>query len=649
MGGRNRFSRRLAYVAVACAAVAVTIAAKMVRISIVEGPDYVKQVSDITCGESVKMSYRGAIVDRNGSALATSMAASSVAMRRSEYRFRPQDVEQLAPLIDMDPQQLTAKLRDDSRRFVWLSRKVGVEAANAIERLRIAGIDVHRSQQRAYPQGPLAAHVIGFVGVDAQGLEGVERLYDDRIRGEAVSIGVCKDARGRIFLADEGKAGLNRGASVQLTLDATLQSVAEAELNRQVAETRANGGSVVMIDPRSGEVLAMANAPSFDPNDYQHWPLENRRNRAITDLFEPGSTAKPLLIAAALDAGAIRPSDSFFCENGSMRIGGWVIHDHHPHATLTIPEILEVSSNICAAKVGAQLGAEKFYHYLSEFGLGRRSGIDLPGDRRGVLAPPSRWRPINVANISFGQGVSVSTLQLAGAFATLANGGVRMRPFVVRRILAPDGSVLLANGPREEARVVRSESADEVTRMLEAVVSEEGTAPAAAVPGIRVAGKTGTAQKVENGRYSRTRWIASFVGYLPAEAPKLVIAVVLDEPKTNHYGGIVAAPVFRRIAEASLDYLRIPRQPVVPPRSRLMPPVVFKNLRPPERYWGPFDGVMPDVRGLSLRAAMRAFDGCDCGVRVRGAGYVVEQNPSPGTRLAASEAIALDLAPVARR
>ncbi|RMF24580.1 MAG: penicillin-binding protein 2, partial [Deltaproteobacteria bacterium] len=512
MGGRNRFSARLAVVGLCCALCAGAIIARMTYLVLVEGPELGDQVRDITCRETVKMSYRGPILDRNGTALATSVAASRVALRRSEYRFDPRHVGWLAPLLGVEPSKLAATLRDDPRRFVWLSKSVGVEAANAIRRLHIPGIDVHRSQQRAYPQGPLAAHVIGFVGVDAQGLEGLELLYDDRIRGEPVSVRVCKDGRGRVFLNESDEAGINQGASVHLTIDATLQSIAESELSRQVHETRALGGSAVLMNPRTGEVLAMANVPTFDPNAYGRYPLASRRNRAITDTFEPGSTTKPLLVAGALDAGRVRESDTFFCENGEMRIGGWPIHDHHPYETLSVPEIIRVSSNICAAKIGERVGAKLFHDYLSAFGFGRRSGVGLPGDRAGVLPPADSWRPINLANISFGQGLTINAMQLASAFATLANDGVRMRPYIVDRIVGNDGSLLLANGPRPDRRVVGADSARRVTRMLEDVVGAEGTAPLARVPGIRVAGKTGTAQKVENGRYSHTRWVASFVG-----------------------------------------------------------------------------------------------------------------------------------------
>ena len=291
-----------------------------------------------------------------------------------------------------------------------------------------AGIDVVADQLRAYPHGSLAAHVIGFSGVDEQGMEGIERVLDEEIRGESITRKVCKDARGRVWLDRGGLPGMNQGATVELTIDTTLQSLAEAELARQIEEMDADGGSVVMLDPRTGEVLAMANAPTFDPNHYSTYGPERRRDRAVTDTFEPGSTMKPFVVAAALDSGVIRETDRFDCENGLMRVQGWPIRDHHPYKILSVSEIIQVSSNICSVKIGAKVGRDRLYDYLKSFGFARRTGIETPGEVSGKLEPASKWREINLANISFGQGVTVTAVQLATAMGTLANGGVRMLP-----------------------------------------------------------------------------------------------------------------------------------------------------------------------------------------------------------------------------
>lgn len=624
-----------------CAVSAGTLLGRMIYLSVVEGPGLVDDLAKFVCGDTVKMSYRGPILDRNGVALATSTESYQVALRRKEYNYDPGHAAKLARLLDRDQVSLDETLRSDPAKFIWLSRNLDVDAANALRRLAIRGIDVHRDQHRTYPQGPLAAHVVGFVGVDAQGLEGIERVFDKAIRGTPVSRRVCKDSRGRVFLSNAERAGVNRGATVELTLDATLQSIAESELNRQIEETRAVGGSVVILDPRSGEILAMANAPGFDPNYFARAPAANRRNRVVTDSFEPGSTLKPFLVAAALDVGAVSVEDTFYCENGSMRVGGWTIHDHHPHEYLTVPEIIKVSSNICSAKLGARLGVDLFHAYLTRFGFSRKPGSGLPGEVAGLLKPPSAWRAINLANISFGQGISVTALQLAKAFAVIANGGVDVRPSIVKRVTAPNGEILHSRTRGPQDRVVSAEVARQVGAMLEAVVAEGGTAPRARVEGIRVAGKTGTAQKAENGHYSKDRWLASFVGYLPADDPRMVIAVTVDEPHTNHFGGVVAAPVFRHIAEASLDYMRIHRAPtlITPVVALDVPSATAESTAVPT-----FDGTMPDLHGLSLRSAMRAVDGCDCMVSIDGSGYIVEQKPKPGAKLAASDAVVLRLA-----
>lgn len=641
MRSRNSFSRRLSIVGVFCVMAALAVVSRMYWLAVVEGPELAGQADRISCGDKVKLAYRGPIVDRHGTALATTMAAARVAMRRNEYVYKEGHAEKLAPLLDYEVEELEGLLRDDPRRFIWLSKSVGVDETNRIRRMGIRGIDVHDDQRRSYPQGAMAAHLVGFVGTDTQGLEGVERVFDEGLRGVPRRVRVCRDVRGRVFQSSRELSGMNRGATIELTIDATLQGIAETELLRQVEAYDALGGSVVVLDPSTGELLAMANAPAFDPNHYKRSEVASRRNRTLTDMFEPGSTTKPLLVAAALDAGVISEDDVYFCENGALRVGGWTINDHHPYGDLSVADILRVSSNICSAKIGAKLGAESFHGYLTRYGFGARPGTGLPGETTGILPPHSLWRAIHTANIAFGQGISVSAVQLASAFSTLANQGSRMQPYVIRRVVDGDGRVVMHNTPREAARVVDPASARTVARMLEAVVEPGGTAPRARIEGIRVAGKTGTAQKVKEGRYSHSDYVASFVGFLPADNPRLVIAVSIDEPRRSHYGGVVAAPVFRGIAEAALDYLHIYRSPLVPGGSL---PIEASVAQPEPPQVDEFSGTMPDLRGLSLRSAMRAIDGCDCNLRVDGDGYVVEQVPDPGVELEASSNVSLVLA-----
>ncbi len=647
---RNSFSRRLLFIVFLCAIPVVGICWRMYTLSVVGGAEFRRRVTAITCGETVKIAYRGPILDRNGAALATSVQAYRVSRSGRDYHHAADDAKSLAPLLGMPAVTVEAKLRSHQGRFIWLAKGISVDAANAIERTRIRGIAVHIDQLRSYPHGPLAAHVVGFSGADAQGLEGIELALDDQIRGKAVSVHVCSDARGRTKLDAGDLAGVNQGDSVELTLDATLQSIAERELEQRIAQVKAEAGSVVILDPRSGEVLALANRPVFDPNQYAASPQAARRNRAVTDIFDPGSTTKPLLVAAAMEEGIVTPASRFDCEHGSMRIGGRTIHDHKPYDILNVADILRVSSNICSAKIGAVLGADRLHDYLREFGFGRRTGIDLPGESGGMLRPAAKWREIDLANISFGQGVSVTALQLASAFSVLAADGIRRPPFLVSRVFDVDGKTVVAHHMQEPTRVVSRRVARSVTHMLEAVVSSEGTAPRAVVEGMRVAGKTGTAQKVVDGRYSRHDWVSSFVGYLPAEDPKIVIAVVIDEPRVNHYGGIVSAPVFKRIAEASLDYLHIDRRRLEPapsvsvPRSPVQRAAAHPQWKLPHKSPSIHSGdPMPDLRGLSLRTAMRAIGDSGCEVRVQGSGYVVSQQPGAGEILVPAAAVSFRL------
>jgi cell division protein FtsI (penicillin-binding protein 3) len=641
MSSRSKFGRRLKLVGFFCACGAAALVMRMYRLTVIEGDKLSDQARSINCRDSVETAYRGQILDRNGAALATSMQSFQVAVRRGDYVYAPEHAPSLAEALDLERSALEKTLKTDPRKFIWLSRRVDTDAANRIRRLRIAGIDVIEDQLRSYPHGSLASHVIGFSGVDEQGMEGIERVLDEEIRGEPITRNICKDARGHVWLDRNGFPGMNRGATVELTIDATLQSLAETELARQVEEMDADSGSVVILDPRSGEVLAMANVPTFDPNRYSAYGPERRRNRAVTDTFEPGSTMKPFVVAGALDAGVIRTTDRFDCENGLLRVQGWPIRDHHPHKILTVPEIIQVSSNICSVKIGEKLGADRLYDYLKSFGFARPTGVGTPGEVSGRLAAASEWKQINLANISFGHGVTVTAIQLATALATLANDGVRMLPYVVHRVTDLDGDVLQYRVPESEGRVVSSDVARKVRDMMELVIGPGGTAERASVAGVRVAGKTGTAQKIEAGRYSRDHWLSSFAGFLPADDPRLVIVVVIDEPREHHYGGVVAAPVFQRIAEASLDYLHVHRPPVVEkdPAPELPLPVL-----PAAVPVTAFNGTMPELRGLSLRAAMRALDGCDCAVEVAGAGYVVAQQPEPGVGVTRDEKVAVTLA-----
>ncbi|HEY2775963.1 MAG TPA: penicillin-binding protein [Candidatus Binatia bacterium] len=653
MRSRNRFSSSLALIGVLCACGGVTLIGRMYQLQVVRGDHYRALSESTKCKDTIEIAYRGPIVDRNGVVLATTTSAAKVS-RGGGYHYEPTHAGILAPLLKVDRASLDARLAKGGESFTWLSRGVDQDVSTAIQNLRIPGIEIHQSQERSYPQGSTAAHVIGFTGADADGLEGVEQRFDKEIKGSSVKVHVCRDVTGRAFLSDSEDTGLNRGGTAYLTIDATLQSIVEAELSKQVKKTQAVAGAAVMLDPKTGEILALANVPTYDPNDVDDSPIEARRDRVVTDLFEPGSTMKPFVVSSALELGLVKPEDKFFCENGNLFVPGWPkpIRDHHPYGWLDVASIIRVSSNIGAAKIGWQLGPQREYQMLNAFGFDRPSHVELPGERRGMVLPPDKWKQLNTTTISFGQGISVTPIQLATAYATLANDGVRMQPHIIRKITDQYGQVTRDFPLEEERRVVSVDVAREMRHMLAAVVSKDGTAAAAAVDGVPAAGKTGTAQKAENGHYSDTRWLATFAGFLPVENPRVVIVVMIDEPRGVHFGGLVSAPVFKAIAESSLDYLGIERE--LPPPSSKELDKLFEGSDEPDLQEAAVDpesvpaatasGAMPDLRGLPLRAAMRALASCDCDVKVEGHGFVVSHQPAPGSTLGPQSSVSLKLA-----
>ncbi len=654
MRSRNRFSSNLLLVAACCALGGAGIVGRMVFLSVVRGDQMLEEGLREKCHDSVHLAYRGPIVDRNGVVLATTVSASMVS-REKPYVYDVAHAALLAPLLGQDRTVVDERLRDGGNSFLWLSSGVDEDTATAIRNLTIPGVGIHVSQQRSYPQGVAAAHVIGFAGRDSKGLEGVEKLFDDQIRGESVTVNVCTDIHGRAFLSNSEDTGLNRGATVHLTLDATLQSIAEAELTKQVNAVNAAAGAVVMMDPHTGEILALANVPTFDPNEVDASPLAARRNRVVTDLFEPGSTMKPFVIAGALDAGLITQEEKFFCENGHFYVEGWhkPIRDHHPYGWLDTTGVIRVSSNICSAKIGLILGPRRLYDYLNAFGFDRPTNIEMPGERRGMVLPPEKWHKIQNTTISFGQGISVTAMQLAAAYSTLANDGVRMQPRIVQRVTDQYGSTLKSFPLQEERRVVSSEVARQMRQMLATVVGKGGTAARAQIDGVPAAGKTGTAQKAEHGGYSSERWLSSFAGFFPVENPRVVVVVMIDEPKgAVHYGGLVAAPVFKAIAEDSLDYLGIERELPLPKddSDRFFLPgpgdsteiVTASSGAPVTAPSG--SGVMPDLRGLPLRLAMKALGDSNRDVHVEGHGFVVGHEPAAGHPLDPSASVSLKLA-----
>jgi len=596
---------------------------------------------------------RGAIYDRAMNDLAVSVRAPSVYVNGRAFARAAGDVEleagRLAALLEMDVDDVRQALTSD-RHFVWLRRWVSPEQAERVAALAVPGVEITEESRRYYPNRELAGHIIGFAGIDAQGLEGIERQYDEVLRGQQGGIRGLRDARGRlVFTEDLMTDQTPEGNSLVLTIDRTIQHLAEQELEAAIRTFEARAGMVVVVDPRNGEILAIANEPHFNPNEFSSAGPDQWRNRAVHDQFEPGSTFKIFTIAAALNAGVVDPEDTVFCENGRMEIAGYTIHDSHRDGWLSVAQVLQRSSNIGAAHIALEVGRPMFYRYIRRFGFGERTGTGLPGETSGRLSHWQNWYDVDLATIAFGQGVGVSTLQLAMATAAIADEGRLHEPMIVRQILGPDGSVVQEFTPRVRRRVVSRQVARMVADMMTAVTEEGGTGIDAALDGYLVAGKTGTAQiaDLENGGYAEDAWLASFVGFVPADRPRLAIAVVLVEPVINHYGGQTAGPVFRRIADQALRYLGVPpnrrdaaRDVVVPPNAEADGDAAATRDEPTAADQEPVADEgdpswprMPDFTGMSIRQALRTAGEAGLDVVIEGTGRAVEQAPRAGYRV----------------
>ena len=511
---------------------------------------------------------RGSIFDRNGHPLAMSIPADSVFAVPSELGDPQLEGQLLSRVLGMPLDVLEARL-ESPQPFVWIAHKITPDKKEAVEALNLKGIYFQKENQRIYPKRELAAHVLGFVDLDEKGLGGIEYELENQIRGKTGKIVVMADARKRWF--DGGETQRERGADVFLTLDEKAQYIAERELAAAIAKTRAMAGTVIVMSPNSGEILALANWPKFNPNTASEASAEARMNRAVTALYEPGSTFKLITLAAALDQGITRPEEVFDCENGAVYIAGHRIRDHKPFGLLTVSNILAQSSDVGAIKIALRLGAPKFYDYIRAFGFGQLTGVDLPGESKGLLRRLESWSAVSIGSISMGQEVGVTPVQLISAVSAIANGGLLYKPHVVAELRRGD-KVLSAEGPlapSEPKRVIRPETAATLRRLMEGVILD-GTGTRAHLDGWTAAGKTGSAQKIDpsTGRYSHTQLIASFTGFAPINNPAVAILVSLDSPVGEHEGGQVAAPVFKRIAEQVLPYLDVPRD--VPVGSRLL-------------------------------------------------------------------------------
>ncbi len=613
---------------------------------------------------------RGIIFDRNMHPLAMSVPVQSAFAVPGEMKDRAMAARLLSGVLEMPADEIREKL-DSGSPFVWVKRKLPPAKSEAVESLNLKGVYLQEENQRYYPKRELGAHVLGFVDVDERGLGGIEHEYDNLIRGKEEKVVVMADAHQRWF--DGGEAQRDHGVNVVLTIDEKIQYIAERELAAAIEKTHAPAGTAIVQDPNSGAILALANWPKFNPNAATDVPTEMRMNRAISAIYEPGSTFKLITLAAAFDQNLIREDEVFNCENGAVTVAGHLIHDHKKYGMLTVADILANSSDVGAIKIALRLGSPKFYDYIRAFGFGTPTGIDLPGESRGLLNRLDHWGSYSIASVSMGQEVGVTPLQMITAVSSIANGGLLYKPHIVQEMRRGD-SLLPLEGPSaltEPKRVIRPETAATIRNLMEGVI-QHGTGPKARLDGWTAAGKTGTAQKIDpaTGKYSRSSVIASFTGFAPINNPAVTILVSVDSPGGYpHGGGEVAAPVFKRIAEQILPYLDVPQDK--PMNPQLMQAAYRKNAEtedgslddlseidfnaPPEvredtpqlkaarpkmpssteALMSADEGAMelPDFSGKSMRDVIEACMRLGLDPVLVGTNVAIQQSPAPGSKV----------------
>lgn len=498
---------------------------------------------------------RGTIFDRNMRVLAVNLNTDSVFANARQVKDKRQVSKILSSILNLDANFIFERL-SRNKSFVWIERKISKQESSQIKRLKIDGIDTINESKRFYPDKSLACHLLGAVDIDNAGLEGLELYYNKYLKGESGWLISTQDARRKLLESYQNEfIPPKNGLDIVLTIDEVIQYIAEKELAKVYEKYNAKAASIIVMNPRNGDVLALASLPNFDLNDLAKRPVESIRNRAINDFFEPGSSFKIVTASAALEENVVGLNDKFYCENGAYKVGRRILHDHTPHGIMTFREIIEKSSNIGTVKVASLFGAEKMYKYIKAFGFFDRTGIDLPGEVVGMNRPVSKWSGVSMLAIPMGQEVTTTAVQLACAISVISNNGLLVKPRIVRQIIDENNQVAKDFPPKVLRRVISAETASKMRSILMGVV-ESGTGKKAKVEEYNVGGKTGTAQKVEpGGTYSHERFIASFIGFAPAGKPILSIVVCVDEPRPVYYGGDVAAPVFKNVADESLKYL----------------------------------------------------------------------------------------------
>jgi len=669
----SNLQRRALFIAIGLVIWMLAIGARLVQLQVNQHEELASRARSQQVGAIETSPSRGQLLDRQGRELARSIDTESFFADPREILNTDNTARRIAAVTGQDRTELAGRLseaKETNKKFVWIVRRLDIQFASKLDQLNLDGIYSRKEPKRYYPNDSLAAHVLGFVGTDEIGLSGVEQYYNEKIRGEAGKVFLERDRDRRAFESYEVQS--HPGQTVVLTIDQAIQYRTEQALSAAVDRAHAKSGAAIVMDPRTGEILALANAPTFDPNQPAANSAEARANGALQNIYEPGSTFKIVAYSAAIEKGLVKPDDKIDCQMGQITVAGRLIHDGHPYGVLTVADALAKSSNVGAIKLGLLVGNESMYEYMKRLGFGSRTGIDLAGESPGILRPLSRWQPSSIGSLAIGQEVGVTPLQMATAYSVLANGGTLVKPHLLRELRAPDGTVLFQAKP-ETRPALKPETTEALRSMFEGVTLH-GTAKKAQLDGYTAAGKTGTAQKVDprTHAYSATKFIGSFVGFAPVKNPAVVIIVVIDEPLGSYHGGDVAAPVFREIAEQILPELGVAPDvefksgPTMVAQTSKASPAQIKVdfLQTEEREASlpkiaarNFNGqaseivlavasnraaLMPDMHGQSVRDVARTCAQLGLRLEARGDGHAVRQIPEPGAEVDAGQIVRVD-------
>ena len=669
----SNLQRRALFIAIGLVIWMLAIGARLVQLQVNQHEELASRARSQQVGAIETSPSRGQLLDRQGRELARSIDTESFFADPREILNTDNTARRIAAVTGQDRTELAGRLseaKETAKKFIWIVRRLDIQSASKLDQLNLDGIYSRKEPKRYYPNDSLAAHVLGFVGTDEIGLSGVEQYYNEKIRGEAGKVFLERDRDRRAFESYEVQS--HPGQTVVLTIDQAIQYRTEQALSAAVDRAHAKSGAAIVMDPRTGEILALANAPTFDPNQPAADSAEARANGALQNIYEPGSTFKIVAYSAAIEKGLVKPDDKIDCQMGQITVAGRLIHDGHPYGVLTVADALAKSSNVGAIKLGLLVGNESMYEYMKRLGFGSRTGIDLAGESPGILRPLSRWQPSSIGSLAIGQEVGVTPLQMATAYSVLANGGTLVKPHLLRELRAPDGTVLFQAKP-ETRPALKPETTEALRSMFEGVTLH-GTAKKAQLDGYTAAGKTGTAQKVDprTHAYSATKFIGSFVGFAPVKNPAVVIIVVIDEPLGSYHGGDVAAPVFREIAEQILPELGVAPDvefksgpTMVAQTSKASPAQIKVDFLQTEQREASlpkiaarnFNGqaseiilavasnraaLMPDMHGQSVRDVARTCAQLGLRLEARGDGHAVRQIPEPGAEVDAGQIVRVD-------